>query len=68
MLLKQNPSFATLNKKENTLVWDYLTRDSPCEYLILEYSKRYVDVIINSDNRYLSTDVLNIICNYLAYY
>ena len=68
MLLKQNPSFTTLNKKENTLVWDYLIRDSLCEYLILEYSKRYVDIIINSDNRYLSTDVLNIICNYLAYY
>ena len=68
MLLKQIPSFAIINKKENTLVWDYLINDSACEDLILGYSKRYVDTIINTNNRYLSVDMLNIICNYLAYY
>ena len=48
-------------------IWDYVEKNSKCEMLLKMYANKCVKDIIKNENKYLCTDVLYIVCDYLGY-
>ena len=64
----EHAGFKTIwaNEYDKT-IWDYTKKNSKCEKILYNYSDKCIKIITKYENKFLCTDVLYIICNYLGY-